>query len=433
MASRPPVSGSNSKKAPASASSAPLTSWRDRYQTGSFRGVEFLTERHETEGGRRTVTHEFPQRDTPWTEDLGRRARRWSIDCFVIGPDYMSVRDNLEKALEQAGAGRLIHPFLGDKTVFVENFRLVESTDEGGMARFSIDFAEAGFTLAADVRADSNADAKAKAASAKDAAEEDFAKKFKTADRPSFVERAAAQISKRVAQASATAAKLLGGAGKLLRTVEAGIGALDGALQLVRVPIDFARSVRSTIGAVAGLGRIPLLRIRALIGIVDDIRRTPAVIGVTADREQERVNRAAIEELVTVTAVAEAVAIAADMRFGSYSEAIDLRDWLADKIDGYEVAAADAGDVIQAERLAGMRLAMIRDISGRGASLARLLSIVPRQTEPALVIANRLYGPEGIESRASDIVARNRIAHPAFLPGGIPLSVLTVPEADNGL
>lgn len=45
--------------------------WKTRYQQASFRGVPFAVVRHETQLGQQTVVHEYPQRDTPWTEDMG--------------------------------------------------------------------------------------------------------------------------------------------------------------------------------------------------------------------------------------------------------------------------------------------------------------------------------------------------------------------------
>ncbi|PTS90230.1 hypothetical protein DBR17_01670, partial [Sphingomonas sp. HMWF008] len=50
----------------------------------------------------------------------------------------------------------------------------------------------------------------------------------------------------------------------------------------------------------------------------------------------------------------------------------------------------------------------------------------PATTEPALVIAARLYAdPAQAEIRAAEIVARNRVVHPGFVPGGVALQVLT--------
>ena len=38
--------------------------WKMRLRAASFRGVPFGVTADESEGGRRTVTHEFPQRET---------------------------------------------------------------------------------------------------------------------------------------------------------------------------------------------------------------------------------------------------------------------------------------------------------------------------------------------------------------------------------
>jgi prophage DNA circulation protein len=43
-------------------------------------------------------------------------------------------------------------------------------------------------------------------------------------------------------------------------------------------------------------------------------------------------------------------------------------------------------------------------------------------TLPALVVAHRVYGDA---TRADEIVSRNRVRHPGFVPGGIALEVAT--------
>lgn len=122
-------------------------SYRDRLQTGSFRNVPFFIEAHTLDGGRRAVLHEFPERDDPYTEDLGRRGRSYAIDCHIIGEDYFGHRDALIRALERSGPGVLIHPYLGRKDVQVTNFSLTESITEGRICKFSITFLERGRIL----------------------------------------------------------------------------------------------------------------------------------------------------------------------------------------------------------------------------------------------------------------------------------------------
>jgi len=61
--------------------------WRDRLRPAAFRGIPFEVSAATGSFGRRTARHEFPQRDTPAVEDLGRRTRELQITGFVIGAD----------------------------------------------------------------------------------------------------------------------------------------------------------------------------------------------------------------------------------------------------------------------------------------------------------------------------------------------------------
>ena len=111
----------------------------------SFRGVPFVVDVAAGEGGRRIVTHEFPLRDQPYTEDLGRAAQRHRIRAFVIGDDYQDKRDALLAACQDKNtAGTLVHPFLGERQCRSGLLRWSESKDRGGYAAFDIDFVEDG-------------------------------------------------------------------------------------------------------------------------------------------------------------------------------------------------------------------------------------------------------------------------------------------------
>jgi prophage DNA circulation protein len=65
-----------------------------------------------------------------------------------------------------------------------------------------------------------------------------------------------------------------------------------------------------------------------------------------------------------------------------------------------------------------------------GGTLARLQAYTPAITEPAVVIAQRLYGSAGLDSRADELIARNRVKHPGFVPGSVTIQVVT-PSGGN--
>ena len=83
-------------------------SWRDRLLPASYRGVAFHVASHQSEAaGRRVAVHEYPGRDLPYAEDLGRRASEYTLQAYVVGRDYDRARDALVAACALPGAGRL--------------------------------------------------------------------------------------------------------------------------------------------------------------------------------------------------------------------------------------------------------------------------------------------------------------------------------------
>ena len=52
---------------------------------GSFRGFPFKIAHERGEGGRRGPLHEYPDRDEPFFEDLGRRAKRFELNVYFVG------------------------------------------------------------------------------------------------------------------------------------------------------------------------------------------------------------------------------------------------------------------------------------------------------------------------------------------------------------
>src|SRR5215471_8324607 len=97
------------------------TPWRDELLPASFRGAMFHVDSGSKESGRRIVVHEFPKRDIPYAEDMGRRSMEFSVRGYCITfpvdtsvdlymRDYRLSRDALITALEMEGPGPLQLP-----------------------------------------------------------------------------------------------------------------------------------------------------------------------------------------------------------------------------------------------------------------------------------------------------------------------------------
>ncbi len=211
----------------------------------------------------------------------------------------------------------------------------------------------------------------------------------------------------------------------MLHAFEAGLGALDGALDLIEAPFRLAETVQSMVRGVAGLGTLPILRVRALLSMFDGAQSARAVIGATPIRNRERANDGALHQLMSVMVASELVSAMAEVRWTSREESVRIRDIISDRLDTVAITFADAYEDDAADQLNALRRAMVRDVTARGSSLERVTVHVPFVTTPAIVIAHRLYGRAGLEAQTAELVARNAIAHPGFVPGGQPLNVLT--------
>ncbi len=109
-------------------------------QRAKFKGVSFLFLSSSITGGRKTVTHEYPNKNTRFSEDLGKLDKTFSIDATVSNLNYKQNRDALINILESQGAGELVHPTLGTVTVQVSTYTLNEDISDLGNAKFSINF-----------------------------------------------------------------------------------------------------------------------------------------------------------------------------------------------------------------------------------------------------------------------------------------------------
>lgn len=402
--------------------------WRDNLRPGSFRGVPFQVPANTKELGRRTEVHEYALKDEPWAEDLGRATRRWVVQAYVIGPEYMAARDALEAALEAEGPGVLVHPWRGTLTVSVDGIATVEeSSAEGGLARFTIPFVEAGGNQAPAIQSDTAAEAVEAAEATKTVSAEQLPAGFSVGGVPAFVSASATnllgQIGDAVGQAVAGLAPSVASLGDLQQLSADLIGQANA---LIAAPADMASQVLGMVGQVRALAGNPLAALPGLRTLMSFGSTLAAILGDTPSRNRERANRTQLVALVQRAAAAEAVIAVSQISFSSYDQAANIRDDLAQGIDALAIEAGDAGDDDAFLALEDLKASLIRDVNARGGSLARVFTQTPVETEPALVIAYRVYGDA---SRDLEIAARNGIEHPGFVPAGKALELLTPEEA----
>jgi len=113
----------------------------DSLHKASFRGIEFSIEGEATTtGGRKTVTHEYPNSPNRITEDLGFLPKKFSINGVISGVNYIEQKISLIRALETEGIGVLLHPWFGTLNVVSTTFSISENQNKLGRVDFTMSF-----------------------------------------------------------------------------------------------------------------------------------------------------------------------------------------------------------------------------------------------------------------------------------------------------
>lgn len=426
--------------------------WLDKYRTGSFRGVPFKTRAHTASGGRRKQDREFAKREVGNSEDLGKKLKTFSMDLYVIGSDYIEQRDALEEALDTPDAGELVHPYRGTIRVQTGTYSVTETVDEGRMARFTVEFTEAGEIKFPDIAADGISSAFDQASALASDSKSFFATVLDTVAQVAFVIQSAADDTRAlvndIKKAVSSVTDVVASVGFAIRNLNA---AIDDLIQLPQELADQIEGVFNELLSVfedepetterimsAFLGGVDAtVAKRPVVSTVpfDPLAPPPApgdpppgpddppTVEPTASRLTESRNQSAIVNLFKQLALSTQSKSVVEIEFASTAAALESRDEVVDGLDqqidvttGPRVVD-ESGDLLTDDDLyqtmKQLQTALTQAVPRTGTT--ELIEFTPAQTIPAIVIAHNLFEDLGKET---EIVDQNAVEHPGFVPGG---------------
>ncbi len=117
-------------------------------------------------------------------------------------------------------------------------------------------------------------------------------------------------------------------------------------------------------------------------------------------------------QFMQISAVINALGLMTIIEYDSVNEAQVVRKDVFTKLEEFLISVTD-DDLYNA--LYDLQTSVARDIEIRVSQLPRLAELVLNNALPALTVAHDLYGNIDEEQ---DIVDRNRVEHPTFVPGG---------------
>ncbi|HAT7516486.1 TPA: DNA circularization protein [Kluyvera ascorbata] len=429
--------------------------WKDRLVDASFRGVPFKTEDESLTAGRRVETHEFVNRDKPYTEDLGKATSRPKFSAYVVGDDCYEQRDRLIEALNKSGPGTLIHPAYGEMSVCVDGeINVSSSSSEGRMVRFDLRFVEAG-ELTYPTSGTATANTLVSSCSALDDCISDNFDQFGMDGMPDFVQSGVIDdatsmlcyVSDKMAMVdsgiSAAARLMQGDISVLLPPPSSGKGFIDQLQTMWRSgnrlsgnASDLYTMIKNFSGITLGSDLAPrgvwktdskttqnqkqqsnyiasAIRTTAISEAAYAVTTLPAPVITASEQSQQSTGWPSVTHPELNNAPDETTVVDVP----TWDDLVDIRDTLNTAIDKELSRTTDDSLFLALRRV---KSDLNNDIKNRLTQTQKTVIRTPDEVRPALVLAATWFDNA---ARESDIVRRNAVAHPGF----VPVSPLRVP------
>lgn len=405
----------------------------EQLQPASFRGVPFEVEASGITVGRRTVVHEYPQRDRPYVEDMGRATRNITLQCFVVGGDYLEQAQALMHELEEPGPGTLVHPWLGEMEVTITSVSELQFDQGLGVASVTITATEAGDLEFPAVTADEDTEALEAADAVEKSAVDKFCEDFDLSTINDWID-SALEGSLLDALNFVSAGDL----GKLFDYAEGVANLADKAMALLSTdPKIFATRLAGALGLSRWATTVSAWR-----GVAKSLKnlckhdKLKARTKAYAERKGEPMSdvtrqvmksQAAIETLVRQLLIAQMVGVSTlvatskdvsspdgeeDTRTTtrSYDEIVELRDELCQVLDD-ELLMEENDEMYQT--LDEARTAIFDVLTHKADALQHVVIVKPDDVFPAVVLA---YDYHDDADRDLEIARRNSVEHEGFCP-----------------
>lgn len=410
-------------------------------RTGSFRGATFyIDDEQPAEVGRRNALHEYPLRDEPYAEDLGRAARKFTVRGYVL--EQAAVQALID-AFEAEGAGALRHPWYGNHLVHVDGrARVTAPRAAGGRYGFDVTFVEAGSNIEPDESDDTGSLLVQQCDDTQATLDDVFTREWPT------------ESAGLLEEAANTVAELCAAIAQQLTAIDRADAWLDNVLNPIQSIIStpmalmtkWTRRIENLIGRLENpFSRLTAWRrllnatssVNALIlpGATSNGTSSGAIAGsasqgsdgssaIGTSSSRARVARTqlptlppALAQHVRGTVACEAARALPAAILPARTDLLAARDLLlatiADLQQGADYAAFDA--------LAALRTAIIEHVEQRLPALPQSVTVQTNQSEDVLTLGYRVRGDL---AAYDDTILRNHIRHPGLVPEGSSVEVL---------
>jgi prophage DNA circulation protein len=401
------------------------------YRSASFRGIEFkISGNRNWTSGRRLQIHEYPNRDIPYAEDLGKKSESYSIKAFVIGEDYRVKRDELRKACLDGGIGTLIHPDYGSIEVRCDSISVNENSEQRGMAVFDLVFIEAGEKAVPVISSDLSSSVIGSAEKLLSATMKDFSKNFARPARAEEITKLTENISDNFltilnnistgfdydTKSKQDTVSIMN---KITDTISLANQLKNNADNLLNTPSELVLQLNTVMSVIQSLVDNQVEAFRTIRNLNINTKASEKISNSDVDEKYRTQQLEQMTKQIAITKEAETIP---NIVYNNADEAKStLESFLTDveEIELFE-DIEPSNEILQ--YLKEIKETVIKYIREMILRLPHIKEVKLTDKTPSLVLAYDLYQDL---SRADEICKRNKIQYPAFIPANKELKVLT--------
>lgn len=410
--------------------------WRDRLLPASFRGISFLIPQTSVPVGMKGQLHEFPQRDTPFFEQLGKQSQVHKMTAWVIGDDCFERRDKLIEALNTPDAGELVHPWLGRMQVKAGECEMSHDIASGGMITFDLTFYPDVPLKTPAARVNTQAQVVKSSESLLTSSLNRYESTVATVNTArlgllqmrnslsgvfSVVQQQFAPFVSVFTDATGFAQSLMNSPSALSSLFSGYFSGFSGYSFFGGSGSGYRSAVAE---ATQRAGAVSSINTVSTIGGTDAVKASQATanlvqdsvlvqIGLIVSEMPVATQPESIESMPSVEQQALQPIVRPDVPVAD--DVIELRDNLNEAIHDASLKADPAHYLA----LNSFRQAVVKHLTAVAQSGVKLVDVTPPETLSALVLAYRRFGDA---TRAPEVVQRNRIRHPGFVPA-LPIKI----------
>lgn len=363
-----------------------------RILAGSYKGVEILFDSSTVDGGRKTVVHSFPSRDTDLVEDLGGKPRRYALDVIITerpAKDYLDYRNDLMALFDQGGLGDLVHPLYGRITdVAALNYSINERISEFGSAILSVNFAVSGNRGIPQDDGNLASRIEQAAEATQSAATQTIADDFKVSARFNANFSSAADtvsdLVDKAKTATSTVTEITDEANELAKTLGDISADVISLLNQPQALADAVGSVFDGVGAVYAGQQAALDGLTAFFGFGGGDLPAPTTAGLIERQKNQRV----LDGAINTAALANAYAAAAQIEYATEQ---DIDNAAATLEAQYQLILNSEADNDLKDRLADMRVNVVAAFNAARLTASKIIT-VDVQEQSVRLLAFDYYG-----------------------------------------